>query len=711
MDERTVSPPNRLAGQASPYLRAHADNPVDWYPWGAEALARARREGKPILLSIGYHACHWCHVMARESFEDAATAAVMNAHYVNIKVDREERPDLDRIYQRAQQLLTGRGGGWPLTMFLRHEDQRPFFGGTYFPPRAAFGLPAFGDLLRQVADYYQQHGAELERSAAAVVAALAERPTAPGAPAELSDAPLQMARARLEQRFDRVHGGFGAAPKFPHPAWLGCLLRAWQASASAAVPDLQALYMASFTLTRMAEGGLFDQLAGGFYRYSVDAGWQIPHFEKMLADNAQLLALYAGAARLTGEPLFAATAQRTAAWLLAGLQDPGGALQASLDADSEGCEGRYYLWDAAQVRAALPEPQWQAFAPRYGLDRPPNFDGQWHLCVRADLEALAARLEQAPAHLESGLQAARATLLALRAQRIGPERDLNILCSWNALTVAGLVSAARCLGGEEWVAGAERIVDYLRRVHWRDGRLLACSVDGQARFGGDLDDHAFLLDALLALAGLRFEARELQWAVDLAETLLARFADPLDGGFYCTADDHEPLIARLKSSGDEAVPAGSALAAHALLRLGWLLAEPRYLAAAVGTVRAAWPQLLVAPEAHATLLLALEDWLDPPPIIVLRGQPPLLQQWQAALAQLPAPRQWVLAIPEAASALPAALAARVPRGAACAYVCRGLVCSAVVDRLDALLEFLARPPPSQADAAVSTGLAGSSSTR
>src|SRR5665213_720361 len=381
MDERAAQPPNRLATQTSPYLRQHALNPVDWYTWGSEALERAQRERKPILLSIGYAACHWCHVMARESFEDPETAALMNSLYVNIKVDREQRPDLDRLYQLSHQMLTGRSGGWPLTMFLMHEDQRPFFGGTYFPPEPRFGLPAFRELLQQVSAYYHEHPEELRAGATRIVDALDQLNTAPTGAVVLTQAPLQQCRAHLERSFDPDHGGFGAAPKFPHAPNLARLLRDWHASAHADVPDLQALFMAGLTLTRMAEGGLFDQLGGGFFRYSVDARWGIPHFEKMLYDNAQLLGVYAEAAIATGETLFRETATRTAEFMLRELASPEGALYSSLDADSEGHEGQFYIWDREAVQSLLPPREYVPFAARFGLDAPPNFEAHWHLSL------------------------------------------------------------------------------------------------------------------------------------------------------------------------------------------------------------------------------------------------------------------------------------------------------------------------------------------
>src|SRR6266436_5729175 len=437
---------NRLAAETSPYLQQHAHNPVEWYAWGKEAFERARRENKPIHLSVGYSACRWCHVLEEESFEDEATARILNDRFVNIKVDREERPDIDRIYQIAQQMLTQRGGGWPLTMFLTHDDQRPFFGGTYFPKEARFGLPAFKDILLRVAEYYRQHGEDLRKQNDALMSAFAELNPAPAAAdTELSDAPLKSCRAQLARSFDGRSGGFGAAPKFPHPQSVERLLRDWHASTTAAEPDLQALHMATLTLRRMAEGGINDQLGGGFCRYSVDEYWMIPHFEKMLYDNGALLAVYADAAVATGDTFYARIAADTAAWAIRETQAPEGGYYSSYDADSEGHEGKFYVWDQDAVRQALTTAEYSAFAPHFGLDRAPNFEGRWHLHVFESTEDVAKSLAKTTDEIEALLESARRKLLALRNLRIWPGRDDKILTSWNALMIRGMAIAARAL--------------------------------------------------------------------------------------------------------------------------------------------------------------------------------------------------------------------------------------------------------------------------
>jgi uncharacterized protein YyaL (SSP411 family) len=681
---------NRLADSTSPYLLQHAANPVDGYPWGEEAFAAARASGKPVLLSIGYTACHWCHVMAQESFEDVQTAAVMTELFINVKVDREERPDVDRIYQLSQQLLTRRGGGWPLTMFLCHDDQRPFFGGTYFPPQPLQGLPAFRDLLQRVAQFYREQQPELRAQSQALIEAL-QSIDAPAAPLAqpLTDAPLDALRAQLAQRFDRDHGGFTPAPRFPHAGMSEFLLRRWHASAGHDSPDLQALFMATLTLKRMADGGLFDQLGGGFYRYSVDARWEIPHFEKMLYDNGALLSAYSAAAAATGDADFVRVATQTAEFLLRDMLDPQGVFHASWDADSAGHEGGYYLWTPDEVRTLLPPADAALFVSRYGLDRPANFEGRWHLIAArepADLAGSGSHGEETG--IRSRLDDARQRLLAQRALRIRPGLDRKILTSWNALAIKALADAARVLQREDFALAAARALEFLRGTHWRDGRLLATSKDGDARLDAYLDDHALLIDAILALLTLRFDAAWLQFAAELADALLARFEDREHGGFYFTAHDHEQLIHRSRSFSDDATPSGNAIAARALQRLGWLLGEPRYLAAAERTLRAAWPSLSDAPLAQAHMAEALEEHLRPHGFVILRGEESHIDVWRRELQRLWRPRVSVLAIAASAADLPPALAQKTPRGAATAYLCRGSVCAAPTENLPALLRTL-----------------------
>ncbi len=681
---------NRLAHETSPYLQQHAGNPVDWYPWGSDALERAARERKPILLSVGYAACHWCHSMAHESFEDAETARLMNELFINIKVDREERPDIDRIYQIAQQMLTQRSGGWPLTMFLTHDDQRPFFGGTYFPKEARFGLPAFKDVLRKVAKYYREHEAELRQQNESLMQVFTQLNPPPAAPdLQFGDAPIRACRKQLAQTFDGRFGGFGGAPKFPHPKTLERLLRDWHASSAKSEPDLHALYMATLTLRRMGEGGIYDQIGGGFCRYSVDTYWMIPHFEKMLYDNGALLAVYAETAVATGDAFYARIAADTASWVMRDMQSPEGGYYCSLDADSEGHEGKFYVWDKDEVRSALTDTEYAVFAPRFGLDRDANFEGRWHLHVFQSLEQIAAatggrKVEEVARLIDS----AHAKLLAIRNARVWPGRDAKILTSWNALQIRGMAIAARALAREDLAAAATRALDFIRRTLWRDGRLLATYKDGRAHLNAYLDDYVFLADAVLELQQVRFRSEELAFARALLDAVLEHFEDPEAGGFFFTSNDHESLIHRSKSFSDDATPAGNGIGGFVLQRLGHLLGEPRYLAAAERTLRSGWQALTTHPHAHTSLLAALEELLEPPQIVILRGEPAKLQEWQGQLAKLYAPHRLVLGVPSSLADLHPALADKTARGTAVAYVCRGNTCSAPIDSLSGLLHEL-----------------------
>jgi len=684
------SPPqNRLARETSPYLAQHAGNPVDWYPWGPEALERARRENRPILLSIGYSACHWCHVMAHESFEDPATAAVMNELFVNVKVDREERPDVDRIYQMAHQMLTRRGGGWPLTMFLTPDDQQPFFGGTYFPPEPKYGMPGFRDILKRVAEYFRTHPDDIAKQNAALTQALGDMLPTPVDPDRLQPGPLQLARTVMARDFDRDSGGFGGAPKFPHPAYLTFLMRAWRATAGSDEPDLQSLFMATLTLTRMAEGGIYDQLGGGFCRYSVDATWTIPHFEKMLYDNAQLLGVYAQAAVATGDPLFRRIAIETAEWMLRDLGSPDGAFWSTLDADSEGHEGRFYVWTPEEVSDRLGTEDYPVFASRFGLEGPANFEGAWHLRVARPLDAIAAEQRLGVEAVESRLHHARETLLAVRSSRVWPQRDEKILTSWNGLAISGLAIAARSLAREDLAAHATRAVDFIRSTLWiatdTGMRLFAVHKDGRTRFPAYLDDHAFLLSGLLDLLETRWRSADLAFAIELADLLLARFEDKAAGGFYFTADDHETLLTRPKAFQDDAVPSGNGVAALALGRLGALLGEPRYLDAAARVLTAAWPLIERYPQAHATLLMALDEHLDPIDIVIIRGEDRDVAHWQKEVNRLYSPRRLVFGIPTGAADLPLALAGKRPGAETVAWLCKGMTCSEPVRSLSAVV--------------------------
>ena len=637
---------NRLSGETSPYLQQHADNPVDWYPWGDEALARARAEDKPILLSVGYSACHWCHVMAHESFEDPQVAAVMNRLFVNVKVDREERPDLDQIYQAAHQMLARRPGGWPLTMFLS-PDGTPFFGGTYFPKAPRYGMPAFPELCERIAAIWHEKRADIEAQNAEVIDALAR--TLPGhADAGLSGEVLQEMLDNLRGNFDAQHGGFGAAPKFPHPSDLELCLRKGASD------------MVVLTLRRMCEGGIYDQLGGGFSRYSVDAHWTIPHFEKMLYDNGPLLA---DAWLVERDALFARCAQETAGWVMREMQSPEGGYFSSLDADSEHEEGKFYVWDREEVRSLLSDEEYRAAESHYGLDQPPNFENRhWHLRVTR------------PSADESALRSAKARLFAAREKRVRPGRDEKILVSWNALMVRGMARAARVFGQPPWLASARRAVDFARASMWCDGRLLATYKDGRAHLNAYLDDYAFLIAGLLELLQAEFRPADLAWACELADVLLEQFEDAQRGGLFFTSRDHERLILRPKPGHDNATPSGNALAAWALGRLAALTGEERYARAAQRTVALFYPAMRAYPAGFAAMAIALDEQLLPPAVLVMRGKEGPLRAWQSDLAREYLPDVAMLAIPEGIERLPAPLDKPARPEPVNGWLCRGVTC-------------------------------------
>jgi uncharacterized protein YyaL (SSP411 family) len=635
---------NRLASATSPYLRQHAGNPVDWHPWDDEALALAKRENKPILLSIGYSACHWCHVMAHESFADPAIAALMNRLFVNIKVDREERPDLDQICQTAHALMMRRPGGWPLTVFMT-PDAVPYFIGTYFPKDSRYGIAGFRELLPRAAAAFHEHGEGIAQQGSELVAALASlepaaahRAAAVGgeaaaggdaarSAAEFPVGPSDVALAELERSFDRVHGGFGGAPKFPHATELEFCLRA-----GATKPSADALAIVDTTLERMAAGGIADQLGGGFCRYSVDAEWSIPHFEKMLYDNAALLALYADAGRALSKPEFGRVARDIVGFLVRELRAGDGAFHSSLDADSEGEEGRYYVFGRDEARAAMSETEWEAAARYYGFDGPPNFENRaWLPRIAVPVGDVAARLRTSLPDVQTRIAGARAALFGLRATRVRPGRDDKILTAWNALAIGALARASRAQDEPAWADLAFAALDRLVETAWTGNRLLATRLGGDAALNAYLDDYAYLVAALIEVMQARFRARDLALALAVADALIERFEDRDGGGFWFTSHDHERLFHRTKPAYDNATPSGNGVGAQALIALGHLVAEPRYVDTAERALRVFAPGLARAPGGQSSLLVAQERLERPPSTLILRGEPALTRSWQRAL--------------------------------------------------------------------------------
>ncbi len=679
---------NHLAGQTSPYLLQHADNPVQWYPWSSEALERAKMENKPILLSIGYSACHWCHVMAHESFEDEATAKIMNELFINIKIDREERPDIDKIYQTAQFVLTQRTGGWPLTMFLTPDDQVPFFGGTYFPNEARHGLPSFKDLLQHISGVFQQRREEITAQNQSIQDVLQQIHEPNYAKTDLSPEIFMNCNHQIEQAFDARDGGFGSAPKFPHPTHIERLLRHYSQSKRAQQDSPRSLHAALYTLEKMAAGGLFDQVGGGFCRYSVDSHWMIPHFEKMLYDNGPLLALYAQAFALTGTEQFKSVCEATAQWVMREMQSPEGGYYSSLDADSEGSEGRYYVWDCEQVEKILTQEEYAVFAPHYGLDQDANFEGRYHLHTFVDRDEVCQRACVSEEKFDALIRQAKQKLFSQREQRVRPGRDEKILSSWNALMIRGMAITGRVLEQPEYIQSAQRALDFLRDTMWTRQHLAATYKDGTAHLDAYLDDYSFLLDAILEILQVRWCSQDLSWACEIADVLLEKFEDHASGGFYFTSTDHERLIQRSKTLSDEAMPSGNGIAATALARLGYLLGKTEYLDAAERVLQFAGQAVTQAPMGHASLITAYEERYYPLQIIILRGDKGPLEKWQQQCTRGYNPARLVFAIHADERNLPAGLAEKKysmpsPEGVA-AYICEGMQCKSPVTSLTEL---------------------------
>ncbi|NNL30625.1 MAG: thioredoxin domain-containing protein [Gemmatimonadetes bacterium] len=599
--------PNRLARETSPYLRQHADNPVEWYPWGDEALHRASEEDRPILLSVGYSSCHWCHVMEHESFEDDETAALMNRHFVNIKVDREERPDIDQIYMKAVQAMTGRGG-WPMTVFLR-PDGAPFFGGTYYPPEPRPGMPSFRQILTAVAEAWRERREQVDEGTARLVEALVRSATA-GSPRRVGHALVERACRVLADQYDPVYGGFGAAPKFPQPVTLELLLRQHLRTGEPAP-----LEMAVHTLRQMAAGGLKDHLGGGFHRYSVDRRWLVPHFEKMLYDNALLATAYLDAHRVTGDDDLRDVAVETLEYLAADMLDEAGGFYSARDADSEGEEGIFYVWTPDEVRRILGAADADLFMQAYGVSEDGNFEGRNILYLPRPLETVAVAAGVEPAELARRMTAARRLMLDERSNREEPFRDEKILVSWNGLALRAFAEAGATLGRDDFVALAVRGGDFL----WdelRDGdRLLHVWTAGEAKIPAFLDDHGALGNAFLGIHAATLDGRWLDRARRLADEILNRFYDPETGLLYDTPEDGERLIVRPRDPTDSATPSGVSLAAELFARLGRLLDVDRYSEAARAAVDAEADLLERAGPAFGRLL-SVADRLDAQPFEV-----------------------------------------------------------------------------------------------
>lgn len=603
-------PANRLIHESSPYLRQHAHNPVDWYPWGEEALTLARSQDKPIFLSIGYSACHWCHVMEHESFEDPSIAALMNEHFINIKVDREERPDLDQIYMAAVQLITRRGG-WPMSVFLTPEG-KPFYGGTYWPPTSRMGMRGFREILLLMHDFWVNRRPEVVESSNSLVDAIGRFTSPTFEQTELNDSLLRRAEQELLSSLDRVHGGFGGAPKFPHPMDLRVLLRTWKRFGNPA-----ALEAVVLTLEKMAAGGIYDHLGGGFHRYSTDAHWLVPHFEKMLYDNALLVPVYLEAYQATGREDFQRIARETLDYVLREMTSPEGGFYSTQDADSEGVEGKFFVWTPEEIAEVLGEDEARVFCAAYDVTHGGNWEGHSILNRPKPLTDVAKQLRMPLEEMAATLEWAKKKLLERRATRIAPGRDEKILAAWNGMMITAMARGAQVLGDIRYRQAAQAAATFvLTQMRTPERRLRHTFKDGQARLNGYLDDYACMIDGLVELYQADFDARWLSEAEELARLMDRHFSDPNDAVFFYTSDDHEALINRTKEVQDNATPAAHSCAATALLRLakiGCQVSETRGWSSLTGVSGLMADHSRGASQA----LIALDYALGPTPELVL----------------------------------------------------------------------------------------------
>jgi uncharacterized protein len=679
----SASAANRLIHETSPYLLQHAHNPVQWYPWGEEAIARARAEDKPIFLSVGYSACHWCHVMERECFENESIAALMNSLYVNIKVDREERPDIDEIYMKAVTALTGQGG-WPMSVFLTPELQ-PFFGTTYLPPVRAHGRPSFPDVLIGLAEAYSKEREQVVAQARELTSAILQESRA-DARGELGAETLDASLAQLKSSFDGIWGGFGNAPKFPHAGDLRLCFRHSLRTGSS-----EAREMALFTLDRMARGGVYDQLGGGFHRYSVDREWRVPHFEKMLYDNAQLTSAYLEAFVATRDERFAKIARGCCDWALREMQTETGGFASAQDADSEGEEGRFFVWTRAELDRVLGKELAGPVATYFGVTEAGNFEhGKNVLWIPKRPADVAAKLEIPEQQLMAAVEQALPRLERERATRVRPNTDDKVLTSWNGLMAGALAQAHQVLDEPRYLAAAVRCMEFLLgNLRQPDGRLYATARLGRAQHNAGLDDYAFVIAALIDLYESSFEERWLREALALGELVERQFADAASGGYFTTGVDHEALIARLQSVHDGALPSGLGVHALNLLRLAAISGRAELLLRAQDALSAQAALAARHPQAFSHLLIALDFMLAPARQVVIAGEPaaPGVRAFVRKVRESERPQRVVVCASSSTDQTLIPLAADKPAGAggARAYVCFDFVCQAPVDAPEALV--------------------------
>ena len=658
---------NRLKKEKSDYLLQHADNPVDWYPWCDEAFQVAEEENKPILLSIGYSACHWCHVMAHESFEDNTTADIMNKLFINIKLDKEERPDLDKIYQMSQTIITGKTGGWPLTVFMTPK-KFPFFAGTYFPDTERHGLPSFKDILMRVNDFYKDQKKDIELQNIQIRNIFNNLNTPKESKNIIDDSLVDEVRNDLVSSIDKVHGGFGSAPKFPHINNLDFLIKTLNPN------DKKTISGINLTLMRMCCAGIYDHLKGGFFRYSVDELWMIPHFEKMLYDNGPMVSLLSYAYKITKNKIYLDKLTQTCDWLIDEMQSNLGGFYSTIDADSENREGKFYVWSNDQLKELLSPDELEIFRKIFMVYDKPNFEGEYHLHITKSNEAYYLQnIEMANLICNK--------LLKAREKRVRPGTDKKILVSWNALVIEGMINAYKVSSNENYIESAKKSFDFIKNNMWKNNKLYACYHDKEC-FDAYLDDYAFLAKSCIELLKIEWSNSNFNFLIQLTDILINDFQDQKNGGFYFTSKNHEKLIYRPKSYMDESLPSGNSIAVYVMSQLYELLGETQYIEAVEKTIKSAYDSLKRSTFSHCSLLLASPEIRGSQRLIIIRCKEDNLKEIQKTINEFNLLEDNIYFIPNNTDLDQKSLSDKVAKGDFTAYICQNNTCSEPIGSID-----------------------------
>ena len=663
---------NKLVNEKSLYLLQHADNPVNWYPWTQEAFEIAKNNNKPIILSIGYSACHWCHVMAQESFEDSETAEIMNKYFVNIKVDKEERPDLDKVYQMSQTIITGKTGGWPLTIFMS-PDKFPFFAGTYFPNEQKYGLPSFKDVLKRVNEFYSSQQKDIKSQNMTISEIFQNLNKRNDYDEQINLELLDKTRLDLLNSIDKVHGGFGSAPKFPQSYSLLFLL-------NSNINNEESFQYVLHTLNRMCLSGIFDHLEGGFFRYSVDELWMIPHFEKMLYDNGPLISVLCKASKLTSNKLFLKRAVQTSDWIINKMQDKNGGIYSTIDADSEHVEGKYYVWDEKELKSSLDNDEFEFIKNSYFVDSRSNFEGKFHFHITKDAEDFFLKNEKRIAVITK-------KLLTIRNKRIPPNTDKKILVSWNALAIIGLLDTYKLTDDDRFLLAAKKCFDFIKQKLWDGTKLYAC-FNEKPCFQAYLDDYAYLLKANLELLKIEWSSENLYFSNKLANILIKNFQNHETGGFYFTSINHEELIYRPQTYMDESMPAGNSIAIEALSELGFLVGNQEYIDASEKTLISASNSVQRSNTAHASLLNASMNLLEFKKFVIIRCSHERIKEYRKEILNFEEVIFYFIDNEE--SDIPKSLIEKKPLGNFTAYICEGFKCLSPIRDFDDLCKELTK---------------------